>query len=365
MRASDFYDLVSGRRRGAAALLTRLGLLAAEGPYRAGVWWRNRFYDTRPQLTHAAPAPVVSVGNLTLGGTGKTPMVRWVAQRLREHGVRVALVSRGYGADDGGPNDEALELEQSLPDVPHLQNPDRVSAATAAVEELAAEAIVLDDGFQHRRLVRDLDIVLVDATCPFGFGHVFPRGTLREPFANVRRADVVCLTRSDQVERPTCDNVRERVARHAPDAVWCESITRPARLIEALAGAGPYDEAACDVGPAADLSGRRVVAVSAIGNPAAFRRTVESLGARVVEAVEYPDHHRYTRDDIDRLSAVARSASAETLVCTHKDLVKIGVPAVGDTPVRAVTIEVAFTVGEDALRERLSRVACVALANPE
>ena len=146
---------------------------------------------------------------------------------------------------------------------------------------------------------------------------------------------------------------------------WCESITRPARLIEAIAGAGPYDEAARDVGPAADLSGKRVVAVSAIGNPAAFRRTDESLGARVVEAVEYPDHHRYTRDDIDRLSAVTRSASAEMLVCTHKDLVKIGVPAVGDTPVRAVTIEVAFIVGEDALRERLSRVAGGALANPE
>ena len=117
-------------------------------------------------------------------------MVEWIARWFRRHNVRVSIVSRGYRAEEGGRNDEARELEQKLPDVPHVQNPDRVAAAQIAVEELETQLIVLDDGFQHRRLARDVDIVLLDALEPFGFEHVFPRGTLREPLAGLRRADV-------------------------------------------------------------------------------------------------------------------------------------------------------------------------------
>lgn len=345
-----------------AATLLRFGLLLVEGPYRIGVWWRNRRYDKQQELTHRVDAPVVCVGNLTLGGTGKTPMVRWVAQRLRERAVRVAIVSRGYGADDHGPNDEALELEQSLPDVPHLQNPDRVAAATTALEEFESQAILLDDGFQHRRIARDLDIVLIDATAPFGYGHLFPRGTLREPFASIRRADVVCLTRSDLVDAETRARVQRRVARFAPEAIWCEAVTQPARLIEAIEHADAYSNAIREVGDAADLKGRRCVAFSAIGNPAAFQRTLDTLGAEVVETVEFPDHHRFTRDDIEQLAAACRRVSAELLVCTHKDLVKVGVPHIEGTPVYAVTIEMAFTVGEDSLRRRLDAIADQAFA---
>lgn len=327
-------------------------LAAAEGPYRMGVWWRNRGFD-QGRGVHQAELPVVSVGNLTLGGTGKTPLVKWIARFLRQEGVRVTLLSRGYGSDDGGPNDEALELEQSLPDVPHLQNPDRVASARVAFEELAAQILVLDDGFQHRRLARDLDIVLLDATEPFGFGRVFPRGALREPVKSLKRADLVCLTRSDLIDADQRAAIHERVAAVAPDAAWVESVTRPTRLIGASEqpGDGPIDE------PLGKLRGRRVAAFCGIGNPAAFRKLLEGLGAEVVSFTEYADHHTYTRGDIGRIEREAGSSEADLLVCTHKDLVKVGVESLGGRPLRAVAIEAELTVGGDALEVRLRELA--------
>ncbi len=196
LRPTEFRDLVSGRRKGLAATFTRGVLRVAEMPYALAVSARNRRYDRGAHLTHRAGVPVISVGNLTLGGTGKTPMVKWLAQRLQNSGVRVAIVSRGYGAANGAPNDEAMELAAALPNVPHIQSRDRVAAAARAIQGFHSQVLLLDDGFQHRRLARDLDIVLLDALEPFGFEHVFPRGTLREPLAGLRRADFVCLSRA-------------------------------------------------------------------------------------------------------------------------------------------------------------------------
>src|SRR5262249_31870064 len=145
-----------------------------------------------------APVPVISVGNLTMGGTGKTPCVEYVSRRLSDRGHRVAILSRGYGEGDG-PNDEALVLEQDLPDVPHLQGADRVALAHMAVDELESEVIVLDDGFQHRRLGRSLDLVLIDATQPWGHGFLCPRGLLRESPGELARAHVLIITRCDHI----------------------------------------------------------------------------------------------------------------------------------------------------------------------
>jgi tetraacyldisaccharide 4'-kinase len=251
MQASDFYDIVSGRRRDIRARLCRLGLALAEPPMRVGVALRNQYYDRNRTAVQRVRAPVVSIGNLTLGGTGKTPMVKWVARWLRRRDVRVTVVSRGYGAHAGGPNDEALELEQALPDVPHLQHRDRVAAAKLAIEEFWAQVILLDDGFQHRRIARDVDVVLLDATAPFGFEHVFPRGALREPATALRRADVVCLTRSDQVTRDERAGIADRVRRISPGAIWCESTHAPQRLINAAGESLPID----------GLTGARVLAL--------------------------------------------------------------------------------------------------------
>jgi tetraacyldisaccharide 4'-kinase len=160
--------------------LQRLGLRAVSVPYGLAVRVRNWLYDRGWKRVVRAAVPVVSVGNLTLGGTGKTPCVEYVARFYRRLDLRVAILSRGYGSR-AGRNDEALVLEENLPDVPHLQGPDRAALAAIGVEELESEILVLDDGFQHRRLARDLDLVLIDATEPWGYGYLFPRGLLREP----------------------------------------------------------------------------------------------------------------------------------------------------------------------------------------
>ncbi len=351
MRARDFYDLVSGRRRGPVASLLRLGLLLAEGPYRIGVWWRNRRYDTKDDLSHQLDVPVMSVGNLTLGGTGKTPMVKWLAGWLRQQDVRVTLISRGYGADEGGMNDEAMELEDSLPDVPHIQNPNRVEAGQVAVDELASQLILLDDGFQHRRLRRDLDIVLIDATEPFGFGHLFPRGALREPVASLRRAQAICLTRSDMVDEAARIAIQERVHKVAPQAIWCESITKPIGLLS-------VDESgnATELVELEEIRNKQVVAFCGLGNPEAFRHTVESLGAKLVATKEYPDHHNYTAEDIRHLGELAAGSQADMLICSHKDLVKVRVPEINGISVQAIVVGAEFTVGEERLKDILQPI---------
>ena len=327
-------------------MLARGALGIAEWPYTWAIRWRNRRYDRAATLSTHVGVPVVSVGNLTLGGTGKTPMVKWLARWFAERGVRVAIVSRGYGAADGEKNDEALELEQALPGVPHVQNPDRVAGARAAIDRHGAQLVVLDDGFQHRRLARDLDIVLLDATEPFGFEHVFPRGTLREPVDGLRRADVVCLSRADLLDSVGRATIRRRVAELAPRAAWCEAAHRPAELRSASG----------ETQPVVALSRRRVAAFCGIGNPGAFRRTLAELGAEVVSWREYPDHHAYTADDRAALAAAVASSAAEWAVTTHKDLVKLPDETLGDRPLWALAIDLRVESGEAELIAALERV---------
>ena len=341
---SGFRDLVSGRRRGAFAGVLRFGMRLAEGPYTLAVGWRNRRYDVDPKRVRRAAVPVISVGNLTLGGTGKTPLVEWIARWLGRHGVRVTVISRGYGAKAGAKNDEALELEQKLPDVPHLQSPDRVEAAERAIEELGCELIVLDDAFQHRRIHRDLDIVLLDALEPFGFGHVFPRGTLREPPSGLRRADVVLLSRSDLLDEAERDRIRRQVHRHAPKASWGE-LTHAPRVLQSSSGREASVES---------LTGRAVAAFCGVGNPSGFRHTLKSCGYQLAGFREFPDHHPYGRADVESLIRWADELDVEAIVCTHKDLVKLGVDELGRHPLWAVVIGVELVVGQEELESKLA-----------
>lgn len=328
----------------------RMGLRAAESLYTVGVQFRNRRYDNHRAETTKVAVPVVSVGNLTLGGTGKTPMVKWIARHLRARDLRVAILSRGYGAAEGAKNDEALELEQSLPDVPHLQSPDRVSIAQAAIEELESQVLVLDDGFQHRRLVRDLDIVLLDATQPFGFDHVFPRGTLREPARNLRRAGVVCLSRANLATTEEREAIRQRAQKLAPDAVWCEVAHTPATLLNSSGIQQPLES----------LRGAKVFAFCGIGNPQAFRRTLEAAGADLVGWRELADHHDYTADDVQALATAAQDSGAEMAVCTQKDMVKLRVPVLKKVPLWSVVVEIEFLAGEDAMVAALAKLPIAA-----
>jgi tetraacyldisaccharide 4'-kinase len=339
----DFLSLIRGDKRGPWAGVQRGALWLASLLYGAAVRLRNFCYDRGWKRSHAAGAPVISVGNLTVGGTGKTPCVEYVARWCREHDRRVAILSRGYGAQTGA-NDEALLLEENLPDVPHLQDADRVQLAQIAVEELESEVLVLDDGFQHRRLRRTLDIVLIDATCPWGYGHLLPRGLLREPVSGLRRAGLVLLTRSDQVAADTLDRVQTSVQKIAPHTAVVHSVHRPVELINA-----DGESAELDI-----LRDREVAAFCGLGNPHPFRRTLEVLGARVASFRTFPDHHPYTREDIDDLRRWARQQATDCLVITtQKDLVKVRLSRLGERPLWALRIRLHITAEQELLDRKL------------
>jgi tetraacyldisaccharide 4'-kinase len=338
-----FLALVRGEARGPWPALQRLLLRAASLPYGAAVRLRNLGYRLGWLRFERVPVPVVSVGNLTVGGTGKTPCVEYVARFYRERYLRVAILSRGYGGA-GGPNDEALVLEENLPDVPHLQGADRVALARTAIEELESEVLVLDDAFQHRRLARDRDLVLVDATEPWGHGYLLPRGLLREPPGSLRRADVVVLTRCDQVEAGQRRRLRAEVARLAPGVPAVETSHRPVELVDAERRAAPLE--VLRQGPVAAFCG--------IGNPGAFRRTLTDQGAVVCAFRTYPDHHPYGRADVEDLRAWARGLPANGLVVTtQKDLVKLRLTRLGDRPLWALRVRLHVEAGQDELDGRL------------
>jgi tetraacyldisaccharide 4'-kinase len=337
-----FLRLVRGQARGPAASLARAGLGLASGFYGLGVASRNAAYDRGWKAAHRAAVPVISVGNLTLGGTGKTPMVEWIARWYRRRGVRVALLSRGYG-HAGGINDEGLVLEENLPDVPHLQDPDRVVLAGIAVEELESELIVLDDGFQHRRLARDLDLVMLDALDPFGLGRLFPRGLLREPVRSLRRASAAVLSRADLIGPDRREEIRREVERNAPTRPFVLARHAPLDLIDSEG----------DTSPLAELADRGIVAFCGIGNPEGFRRTAEPLCRRLDDLKVFPDHHRYTAADVAALSDWARSRGADLVLTTQKDLVKLRTSKLGAIPLRALRIGLEIMEGLDALERIL------------
>lgn len=334
-----YHALIRGDRAGPWPALLRAGLWAASLGYRLGVSCRNLAFDRGWKKVHKVAVPVVSVGNLTTGGTGKTPFVEYVARFYRQHDLCVALLSRGYGSE-AGRNDEALVLEENLPDVPHLQGADRVALAATAVEELDSEILVLDDGFQHRRLHRDLDIVLIDATCPWGHGYLLPRGLLREPIGGLERAQVVVLTRCDLVSSDGVRSIRDVVLRIKPDVPIVESIHRPARWRNASQVSVELDS----------LRDRPVGAFCGLGNPQAFRQTLEQLGLTVSAWRTYPDHHAYTKEDVEDLRTWARQLHADAvLATTQKDLVKLRLDRLGDRELWALQIQLQLTSGREAL----------------
>jgi tetraacyldisaccharide 4'-kinase len=343
---SYYLRLISGQARGLAPALERFALRAASWPYGLAMRLRNAAYQRGWLACQRAGVPVVSIGNLTVGGTGKTPCVEYVARFYRGLDRRVAILSRGYGGA-GGRNDEALVLEENLPDVPHLQGADRVALAQTAVEELESEILVLDDGFQHRRLARDLDVVLVDATAPWGHGYLLPRGLLREPTSGLRRAGLIVLTRCAQVPAEQRERLRQTIGRIAPGVPVVETSHRPVELSNSDGARASLD--LLREGPIAALCG--------IGNPEAFRRTLLDLGAEVSNFRAFPDHHVYSRDDVEELRRWAGGLSAgAVVVTTQKDLVKLRLSRLGERPLWCLRIRLGVESGQDVLDGRLHSV---------
>ena len=282
---------------------------------RAGLFRRGIFLQKRLE------GVVISVGNLTVGGTGKTPMVAWIAQRLSDSGKRVGILSRGYrggvrtdsiALPDAGDapqrllSDEVWLLGQRLgPKARVGVGADRY-AHGKALERLGIEWFVLDDGFQHQQLARDVDIVLIDATAPFGSGRLLPAGRLREPISALARADVIVITRSEHAPA-----IEARVRRHSIAPIfYAQTQLDEVRVAENTAVAGAPGQ----------WLGRKVFAFCAIGNPAAFFEDVRHWGMELAGRRAFPDHHRYSSGDAARIENEACAASAEVLLCTQKDI---------------------------------------------
>jgi len=339
---------------GALGVAGRVGLAAGSALYGAGAALRRAAYAAGLRGRHALPVPVVSVGNLTAGGTGKTPFTVWLARALVAAGRRPGVLSRGYGARAEGSllSDEGAVRAVLLgPSVPQVETPDRVrggASLLAAHHEI--DVLLLDDGFQHVRLRRDLDIVILDATDPWGGGHLLPRGLLRERPAALARAGAVVINRAERVTAQALAALRARVTALAPAAVVAVARLRPRALLGPKGGERPL----------AGLRGAAVHAWAGIGNPEAFAGTLRDLGARVVGTTFARDHHRPTDAEMSEVAAAAAAEGAEHVVVTLKDLVKLSGRAGLPTGLVAVDVELEVADGGPALLERVS----AALARP-
>jgi tetraacyldisaccharide 4'-kinase len=346
INASQLDHLMSGAQPGLAAALTRLGLAALSQPYGWCVALRNQLYDRGWLPSHQVGVPVISVGNLTAGGTGKTPAVEYLARFYRQQGLQVAILSRGYGGS-GGRNDEALVLEENLPGVPHLQGGNRVALASAAADEFGSDILILDDGFQHRRLARALDLVLIDATRPWGHGRLLPRGLLREPVESLRRADLVLLTRVSQSKPASLQRLQNEIGRLAPHAIVAESVHRPLEWVDAAGQSWPLER----------IDGKPVAALCGIGNPQAFRHTLTVLTPNLIDFRSFADHQRYSRRKLARLEEWARQQPAEAVIATtQKDLVKLKAIQLGGRPLLALRIGLEIVAGRERFEQALRGV---------
>jgi len=322
--------------------------------YRLLIFLRNRFYDMGLLRRERLPCKVVSVGNITAGGTGKTPVVIYLARLLKEKGFRPAVLSRGYKGKAKAPinvvsdgnrlfmkaedcGDEPFLIGKSVAGVPVLTGPKRVITGRVAVEQFGADVLILDDAFQHRQLARDLDIVLVSAVRPLGNGFLLPAGPLRESPASLKRSDLIVRTGDDAEVVSLSVSGPEFRARH-----------RAAAVINAATG--------LDF-PLEDLRGQRVYAFSGIAYPEAFRKTLTAAGVVVVALLPFPDHHVYSREDIREIQKRAEEEKADLIMTTEKDGVKLNRFHMFLEKIHLLRITMDFTPDEkafsDAVLEKL------------
>ncbi|MBF0310002.1 MAG: tetraacyldisaccharide 4'-kinase [Magnetococcales bacterium] len=345
--------------RGPAGWLWQM-LRGLAAPYGGTMRLRAEAYRRGLLSAWQAPCPVVSVGNLTTGGTGKTPLTLWMASHLQEVGYRVAVVSRGYGQTsreavtlvaDGEQvlerppraADEAVLLARRLPGVVVATGPERRAVIEALWRRFAPDVVILDDAFQHLRVRRDLDVVLLDGRRPFGNGRLLPAGLLREPPTALSRASLVCLTRLAEGVEVTSWKEKLLQLGYAGEVV--ATAHRPA-------GWQPLQGGAC--WPLEALRGRRVMGFAGLADPTSFRESLPALGLDVAGFQAFADHHFWGDAELRQLRERAHSLGAAYLVCTEKDLVKL--PADGwEIPVVALRIDVVFTSEARPLIDALRR----------
>lgn len=346
----EFYiRIVSGEAKGLTPALCRAVLSILSALYFLAWAARQAVFSLHILRPKQVSARVVSIGNITAGGTGKTPAAMYFARKIGQDGSRIAVISRGYGrrspsdepviVSDAGGNlcatpeqsgDEPYLMARKLSGIPVVVCGNRVRAAALAIERFSVEVILLDDGFQHRRIARNEDIVVVDCTEPFGHGHLLPRGLLREPLGSLRRASLFLLTHADQEKH---FHVVERLKEINPSAEILITRHQPVRLLSQR----NREQFALDL-----LGGKKVLAVSSIGNPLSFEKSLEQAGAILAGSLRFPDHHWYSPTDAEQISREARGCNADYIVTTEKDGVRLDL--LEETPANLLLLEVELEV---------------------
>jgi tetraacyldisaccharide 4'-kinase len=308
--------------RAASLALTPLSVI-----YGVVVRARNALYRGGVFRSYRVSAPVISIGNLTTGGTGKTPLVEWIATELAQSNRRVCVLTRGYGRQTSGrvivsdrdqiraevneSGDEASLLAEHLSGkAAVICDANRIAAAHWAIENLGIDVFVLDDGFQHRRIARNLNIVTIDATNPWGNGRLLPAGTLREPRRSLARADCILITRSDQSDRVAELESELRTVRSDVPIFLSRMKLMGFRSLT--------EDESMQTKPAA-----QVAAFCGVANPESFFTLLRKVGFELTETQTFRDHHYYTQADIDRIVREARAHGAQALITTAKDVVKV------------------------------------------
>ena len=361
MNQESYRKLISGQNTDLGAALLRLLLGVAAGGYSITVRLRNFLYSAGWLKAHQVDAVVISIGNITTGGTGKTPFVIWLCKQIisdskfQISNSQCAILTRGYKAAKDSRRktqgsrgkiqdyrDEPAILTESCPEVKVIVNPDRVAGAAEAVSKFGANTLIMDDGFQHRRLVRDLDIVTIDATRPFGYGKMLPAGLLREPVTSLKRADAAVITRCDQITESELSRIEKKLESINPDMIIAQSIHAPAYVRST-----DNKEISLE-----HIKNKKIFAFCGIGNPDAFFNTIKQLGANLLGSKVYNDHHHYTDNCLAGIYEQATYLKADLILTTQKDWTKIArlASAKKDIPLGYIGIEIKFLAGEDKLR---------------
>ncbi|KAF0096374.1 MAG: tetraacyldisaccharide 4'-kinase [Puniceicoccaceae bacterium 5H] len=370
-------DVIYDRRHDLQARLWGGFLRTLSLLFRAIVTTRYYLYERRVMRAHHLGCQVIVVGNLTVGGTGKTPVVEKLARHLQAKGRTVAILSRGYKSkkepvyhkwwrwfthaepepprivsngqevllDSEIAGDEPFMLAKNLPGVVVLTDKDRAKAGIYAIRHFGADTLILDDGFQYFRMKDHFQLLLIDKSNPFGNGQLLPRGILREPISHLQRASYVFLTKSDG--EPD-DELEALIRRHRPGTELIECTHQP-RFLQALNGEERID--------LEQLAGKKVAAFSAIAVPESFEKFVEQYGAEIVLRRRFLDHHRFREEEIEELYEQARVAGAEWLITTEKDAVRIPTGWAKPMPVFYLRVEIEIIAGAADFEAAVNRIS--------
>lgn len=333
-------NLITSKNPSWGQKILRSLLLVLSVFYRFAIFIRNTLYDTSIIRASKVSAAVVSIGNITTGGTGKTPLVAWLCNYFISRNIKTAVLTRGYKKKNDIADEPAM-LAKAAPGVIISVNPDRTAAAKKTINEHGAKLLVMDDGFQHRKLARNVNIVAIDATEPFGHEKLLPAGLLREPVKSIKRADAVVITRANQNSPEKIDEIKKRISEIKPDIIFSAAVHKPTfiKLIK--------DKQI----PLNQLAGRKIYAFCGIGNPDAFFQTLSDMALNIVGTSVYNDHHRYTTDDIAAIYEDARYKQAEYVITTHKDWIKTALLSVEkfQIPFAALMVELEFVEGQEKI----------------